>query len=357
VDELQIRQATAADLLEMARVITSSFSPWPSFDVPATALEHLTWKLGPGGIDDIGKHLVVEIGGAIAASRLRWIGRARVGEQEYVTEMGADLAVDPDFQGRGIARQITAYREASEEGRGHVNFGTPTRHMQQLRDPAEDRHFHPLLVWTRYLGIRSLLSEPPSRRALPRFGLAALRRLAARVRGGAPSAEAARVEPLERFDERTDELWHRARGQFEIASVRTASYLNWRHRDRRGGSTVALAIAEAERCLGYAVFKQTGQTANVVDLLVDPERPELVGALLDAGLEQMRAGGARTLRCWLPPEHQYQPALERSGFVKTGAASFTFSDGQRLTGPPEGVERATDPESRFHVMLGDFDFV
>jgi len=355
--ELKIRPAIAADLPEMLRVITSSFSPWPQFKTGVSALDHLTWKLGPGGIDDIGEHTVVELDGRVVASRLRWISHAQVAGQEFVTEMGADLAVDPAYQGRGIAREMTTYREAWEEDHGHLNFGTPTQHMLRDRGDEEARHFHLLTVWQRYSGIGALVAARPRRRAVARVLGAAARTTRAIARRSPRTGRSVTITDLDRFDSATDRLWERAREQFDIAAVRTAPYLNWRHCDARGGATTVLAAMEGQRCLGYAVSKPAENVANVVDLLADPDRLDVIEPLLAAAAGRMKARGCGTLACWLPPGHVYESALRASGFVATGEGAFTFANGQRLSGPPEVAALAVHPATRYHVTLGDFDFV
>ena len=351
-----IRQATIGDLPEMLRIIQLSFPSWPRAEIEVPPIDHLTWKLGRDAAADVGDHTVVEIDGRIVASRLRWFGRVKVGDTEYVTENGADLAVDPEYRGRGISRLLAAYRNEQFKRNQHIGFGTPSNSAQVLHINVTPEVLRPLTVWTGHHSARRFARAHHSaggiRQLLRASGSVIARRRAKRPR---PDAGPGTVSVLDRFDARTDQLWQLASAPFEVSTVRTAGYLNWRYRDARGGPTIVLAAIDRDRCLGYAVFRQSGDRATMPDLLVDPAEPGVAGRLLVAGSDRMRERGCTEVTCWLPPGHAYEDALRRSGFIAAATSWYDFAN-PPFEGPPAIVPTLRNPASRFHITLGDFDF-
>ncbi|MDA0351013.1 MAG: GNAT family N-acetyltransferase [Chloroflexi bacterium] len=354
--EPTIRNATVADLPSMLSVIEASFPHWPAFAIDVPPLDHLTWKLGLGGVADCAKHTVVELDGQVIGSRLRWFGRVRVGDREYTTENGADLSVHPDFQGRGISRLLAAYRDAQFAENGHLGFGTPSNSPQVLHINDAPETLRPLTIWRRHHRARGFARAQLAAGGIGQLARTLWRAAASRRRARSRPTEAMTITLLDRFDDRTDQLWHAARADFEVATVRTAEYLNWRYRDPRGGRTVVLASLEGDRCLGYLVLKADGDAATIPDLLAHPDHPDLAERLLAEGVRRIGEQGCTTTVSWLPPGHPYEQALRRAGFIEAGSAVYDLAsppDG----GPPEPAAILRDPASRFHVTLGDFDFV
>ena len=109
------RQATLDDAPAMLAVLEAAFERWPAFDISVPALEHLLWKMQPPGIEP--NHTVGEIDGEIIALELRWMGKALLDGREVMTNDGADMAVHPNFQGRGFSRRINEAPLAHSAGR------------------------------------------------------------------------------------------------------------------------------------------------------------------------------------------------------------------------------------------------
>jgi hypothetical protein len=108
---------------------------------------------------------------------------------------------------------------------------------------------------------------------------------------GRPQGEA---EPVERFDDGFDELWHGTRDQLGVATVRDAAYLKWRFEDhpvyryrilgwRRGGAWIGYVVCLERRLFGV-------DTMMVVDIL-SPQLLTVGPALLDAAMDEARGRG------------------------------------------------------------------
>lgn len=340
----------------MLDVIEAAFPEWPPFEFDLPKSEHLQWKLGPTGDSTPRNHIVVELDGRIVGTRLCWSAPVQVGAADYAWEHSAELAVHPDFQGRGISRLISELRSRGFEESGHLRFSTPSRNPQIQRMDGPRHNRRPLTVWTRQRSPRTFIaahyrSGGPRQLARAVAAVARQRRIRGRAelelrRGG--------VEALDRFDETTDALWQSARRSFEVVTHREAAYQNWRHLDQRGGATLTLALREDTRCLGYVVFKPDGDTVNVVDLLIEPGRTAVLATLLTEGIA--RLGTARSFAIWLPTDSAYEPGLRGAGFIPTATHEYTFANQLYDDGPPEAQRLLRDDSTRFHITMSDFDY-
>lgn len=354
------RVATLADLPAMLDVIEAAFPSWPSFEIAASRAEHLHWKLGPEGDAAIGEQIVVELDGRVVAVRLAWSADAQVGSSRCRWENSADMAVHPDFQGLGISRMLNAARLDRLIENGNLSFGAVSPNPQVRHMDQTAWELRPLTVWTRNRSVRSFAATQYRSGGLAQLARAALAFTRQRRVRGVAEAElpGGEISELDRFDGRTDALWEGARGDFDIVTERTAGYLNWRHRDPRGGETLALSAQSPERALGYAVFKADGGMVKIVDLLVEPGRTAVAAALLVAGVRRFVGAGYQQFVCWLPASHPYDAALRGAGFIATGTDHYIFATRAEQGPRPPAMQTLLDqPSTRFHVTMSDFDFM
>lgn len=352
----RIERATAADAARLAPVIEAAFPRWPAMRIRVPALEHARWKMeGPSGGPPHTHTTVVE-GDAVVAAQLRWLAWAHVGPEIIPFDRGADLAVHPDYQGRGLARFI--FEDDADRNpplAPFIRWDTPSNNEKVLHLDIGDQVTWPLRVWTRAFTLRTFVGLHRAAGA-GHLGRAALRAL---TRGRSPrGAPTYRVEELSRFDEETDELWNRTRGAFDIARVRNAALMNWRYLDPRGGAaTVIAAYGSNGLLVAYLVFKQAGRTGQIVDVVSDPAHALGVIALVRLAAARLRELGCSHVICWLPPDHPAERALEAARFVDTAQERPVLFETTWMPPAPEAIAIVENPASRLHVMLGDFDFV
>lgn len=345
-----LRPPTLADAPAILAILQAAFPRWPAFEVGVSPLEHLEWKLaGPGG-DAIGAHAVVAIGDRVVGVRLRWLGRAWVGGNEYPARSGADVAVDPAWQGRGVGRVITAERDRQVAEADDVWIQTPSRSPQLLHmNDVPDHILRELGVWARPLTVRGLLGAQLRARSLR--GLVSGAR---RMVGDSDASEGVRIEQLEGFDARTDALWDSIRPSFDVIRDRSAAYLNWRYADPRAGESVILGVRDRDQLLGFGVFKRSGSTARVMDLLFHRSHTSVGAALLAAGAREMRRAGARSLVGWMPVGHHAEAALEGAGLRRGGTQTLDLRKREQMPAAAATIIEA--PDCLMHVTMGDFDF-
>jgi hypothetical protein len=199
--DLVLRRAEELDLPAMLAVLQESFRRWPRYPAAPGALEHLRWKVS--GHPDSGQvQVVAEVNGTLAGVSLRTVLPLRFLGGEKRATYGADSAVSPAFQGRGVYREMLGRRVAEFDSGFdlHIN-ATANPLAQRTRTKIGDRPF----------GNPPELLVRPALRGLPRSVLqarSALRRAWARAAARRPRRVA--VTQLERFDERLDRLWEAA---------------------------------------------------------------------------------------------------------------------------------------------------
>jgi hypothetical protein len=154
---------------------------------------------------------------------------------------------------------------------------------------------------------------------------------------------------------RFDELWRESASSFDFVLLRDAGYLRWRYLDPRGGAFTLLHAEQAGEPVGYIAFALDGERCRIADILVQPGRADVAGALVDSALSRAREAGVAAVSCWLPMGHPYMPALTGHGFL----------DSRRETGlqyrplqlASSELDALREPTSRLHITQGDMDIV
>jgi len=130
-----------------------------------------------------------------------------------------------------------------------------------------------------------------------------------------------RIEWLDQFDERFDDLWARAQDKYPIMTIRNRAYLAWRFAPIAGRTYHIRAASTGNELAGYVVLRCTDEirgipTGLVMDLLLEPgARGETAGRLLMA--EAWRY--FQTEKVWLagglafPHTVEYQ-VMRRAGY-------------------------------------------
>jgi len=347
-----LREATPQDLPAMIAVIERAFDHWPAFDVDVPPIEHLRWKTAPhDGLAP--RHLVAEIDQRIVAVRLRWESRIQIGPQEYVSETGADFAVDPEFQGRGLSRLLSSAVHDALVANPRPGFGTLSNapQVQHMNEPGLLERT--LTVWHR--------AFTPRAHAAVHFregGLGQLGRLAATAASSRlPSRHHAstRIELIGRFDERTDALWERARRSWDVITSRHSSYLNWRFERPASGNGDVLLLADGDRASAYAVLRYSAGQAALVDLLWDREERGALRTIVQAALARARNAGATGLDCALPAGHTAEGELRHAGFAVVGEQTMLLGSHDSGENPPEAIDLMADRSRSMHLTMSDFD--
>ena len=285
------RRGDASDAPAVLHVIEAAFPRWPPFEINVPTIDHLRWKMTPAGLPG-NLHGIVELDGEIVAVQVRWQSRVHVRGIEHPCEYSANLSVLPSAQGRGLGsllRDSEAERQRREPSVGFDTIGTNERAVQMYSARGGERRS--LGVWVRALTVRAFLGAH-RQGGVPHLAAASVTAATRRARALRSSATRTNdVEVVTAFDDRATALWDAVRHEYDLARVRSASWLNWRYLDPRAGLITAFQLTEGDQLLGYAVVRRDGAHGRVLDLVTEPGAVGAGARLLERGVAELRRAG------------------------------------------------------------------
>lgn len=352
---LSVRVPTEADIPAMVSLLVRAFGHWPRHPDPMIPPEeHLRWKLDNHEIART-IHTVAELDGRMISVRLRLMQTVLIRGRPALLRQAVDDAVDPEFQGRGVNREMTRYfNDHLRTGDVAMNFSTSVTAHKRLEEGFTTLG-RELVVLYRALGLRALSSSGPGADSFGRRVRARglLRALAAGARPRRLGS--VEIRGLDRFPESADRLFEESARHFDWILLRSASYLNWRYAHPSAGRYGIRGAFEGDDLTGYCVTRIGGPCAQVADLLALPGRSDVADALVANALEVAAASGAGAVVCWLPCDHPYYELVRRRGFVVTGSNPGCAMRSEKLG--PDALAFLERPETRVHLTAGDSDWV
>jgi len=294
---------------------------WPAASVGGSILDHWKWKYlsHPLGINMV---CLAECDNEIISHCASLPVKMSVGGKEVLASQGVDLCTHPQYRGRGLMGMTMQIRDLLKENhKVALDFGLP--------NPAS-YHVSTVKRGFQELGLNMLqhqfIIDPEEFFRKVRFGplkrlgyasLVTIRRSMLKDVGDLD------VESQEHFTERDSTLYERESRNFDIIASRSSDQLNWRYCDPRAGAFLRRGVREGGRLLGYSVLKEEVRDGtkylNIVDLLVEKERNDVLIALLLDALEEANKQGAESAICCLPEGHPYGRSLQEPGFHRPAA--------------------------------------
>lgn len=351
----QFREISGDDLSPelvdaMLGVLTRAFGRWPRLDPEIDPEAYLRWKYAekPTGVRVVLAEIDGKLVGMHAIHRQPWLVR---GVLRYA-RVGIDLAIDPDYQGRGIYRAMSKVTDQIRDGYDFViSFSVLPQTIAVTKSQG-----------ARFIAnqVRALHRAGESRgKGKPTVGGVALGMAAFAGKAGcrlSTSSKSTDVKVAERFDERVTRLVELAAGQLDLVQLRDAAHMNWRYTDPRAGNFTIIQAEEGPDLVGYAVVNSTHDDASIADLLTLPGRVDVAHSLLDASIANVESSRPRRINAWLPRKHPYARVYRAHGFLvardrPTGAAYRT------LAMEPAQLTFLDDEAARIHIMAGNTDEV
>jgi GNAT superfamily N-acetyltransferase len=308
-------------------LLRAAFGRWPPATIAVEPSDHLAWKLSSPGAE--GTHVVVEAQGEIIGCRFTLARRMMLCGVERSARFGADNAVHPDWQGRGVMTRMREFGWQQLAQHFDLNSGVTDNDVVLKQDLREKRRLFANRIEVLE---RDALDVP-----------------AASAVAGVTVREAAA------FDDRIDDFSHEASQPFDIIVVRSREYMNWRYADHRAGRFTIVFAEHDAQLLGYAVLSAFGERGNIADLLVRPERPDILEALLQHCVTRLAASGALRVQVWNPAHHPYRGSLLRNGFTAKRTMQVTL--GAYRPDLEDALDVLDDPRAAVHFMGGDTDIV
>jgi hypothetical protein len=125
------------------------------------------------------------------------------------------------------------------------------------------------------------------------------------------------VVALDRADERFDDLWIRARGEYSIVGEKSSAYLNWRYTEFTTKKHVFFCLADKKSgaLAGYAVYSVIGHKAVIADLFCENLAVTSKALLLRLASHLRRAGVSSIVFNYLGSE-AFASTLKAAGFLR-----------------------------------------
>ncbi len=351
------RRVRPGDEDALVELFLGSFDRWPPFQIGGTPREFLDWYFEPHSSTQ-GISLVVEIDGRIVSASTRILRPVIVAGQPHPARLGGYVATDPAFRGRGAYRLLSDFGNLQPQ-----DFAWHLTQVAAVMGVTEKRGFgalgNPLEVYVAVLdppGIERPIRASQVAKATAYGGVSLFGKARRIRRGPVRTCRACRVES---FDERVTDLATRAATEFYFFPLRDQEFLNWRYCDPRAG-TFTVAIAEdGDYLLGYVVLRTDTRRAHVVDLLIDPSRPDALRLLCDTAVKEAEAAGCDSVECWMFRHHPYRAAIEEAGFVRFPSRSERLAGQVRIESFGD-IDRSKiafldSPLATIHIMEGDTD--
>lgn len=148
-----------------------------------------------------------------------------------------------------------------------------------------------------------------------------------------------KIEPVEKVDERFDDLNRRYYSFYPLSVKRDASFLHWRFLEHPIND-YEIWIARSflfQKVLGYAVLKTEGNKCKIIDFYMMPDKIR-VANFINQLINELAMNGLEEVETWLPEKHFLTEILQSLGFA---------SAAEPLGIVPSAVSRAFHPDLSF----------
>ncbi len=278
--------------------------------------------------------------------------RFKILDKEYVTAWLVDTMVLESHRDRGVGTRLVM--ESLEEMPFNLSLGQ-TENMRAILENLGWQRVAPLQTYLLPINPARILQDKMHRAAIPAASAwMRLRSKTRRLLSSASSAPAS-VRQLDRFDARHDQLWAKVAGCYGCATVRDASFLNWKYVDQPGQSFTRLEISVGEELIACAIVSiaepappYNYRRAFIVDLVVSTDLRVLQTAIHKT-VEYCREIGVDAVTMHVI-NARIEQALENYGFLKRPPTR------QLLVATDESVDSNTLLEpNQWLITQGDSD--
>jgi hypothetical protein len=244
--------------------------------------------------------------------------------QDYVGAMTTNQLIRPDYRGSMAYAKMIRHRLRLLRKSTAFRYSFPADDIFESTVSIEKMSAFDIPLLIRPLNLVQLAQMLYTRRwmgLLSGWGGQVVSPLLFYSRAGTAQRHSLKIEWLDHFDERFDDLWQRVQDKYNIMVVRDRAFLAWRFAPvSRRAYRILTASADGE-LIGYAILRCTDEIRGIpigliMDLLLEPgARGEAAGLLLLANAWQH----FREEKVWLagalafPHTVEYQ-VVRRAGY-------------------------------------------
>jgi hypothetical protein len=362
-DGLSFRSYKLEDGKQIVEFLDTVFNGWPKHDLKCSPLEHWRWKNGGGKNPSLGAVCVHN--GCIVGSLQSMPRSIRIAGSSLLGSYGVDFAVHPDYKKKGISTKLNLITDDLLKDTGvafsYAIVGNPI--LIEAYSKRYPEFPHTITNYARINDIDSQLKAIPMEHPwLIKSGYKTVKLLniaKQRLYNNKSRKMEFKIEHIDRFDVRTNDLWEEVSADHDFICDRSADYLNWRYCDPHAGDfTVMGAEGDKEELLGYSVLRinrylKGYPVGYIVDLLGRPGRLDVVEALAADSLKFFDANDVNIVNCLVTKGHPHERALKRLGFVDSRVKLRIFIDEYTRKGIFNEIVDSSP--RRIHFSWGDHD--
>ncbi len=276
--------------------------------------------------------------------------RLWTGKQSWRASWGIDLMVSPPYRVRGIGAVLNEHYVEQNEVTAAIGI-TEAARKAHLRAGWMDLGTIPL--YARPLSPAGILAGFPDNKVKGAAATALgypLLRLMESIGVIHARTKKARLEPVERFDERSDQVWEKAKEDYPILAERNLDYLRWRFDSApKTNDYRRYYLYLKDELKGYAVIRLGKRGERPVAALCDFLCPaSCQKAMFALTIRAAREEGASDLHCAVLSPHIRENEMKRLGFIPLSLRSRFMVTTHPEKGPPRAL--LSNPNNWFITM-------
>jgi hypothetical protein len=357
---VEVRAATEVDYPDIAALLDRIFGPRPY----EQRVRLWRWRHAenPRRTASIPSFLLAAQGGRAVAVHGLLPLKLKVGDTELVASCSCDLAADPSVRGVGMKIKLKTMSRDLSPVHISTSANEPANRLTLALGGKEvpggrRRLFKPLRL-EKLLPqlLRPRLGGPIGGLVGMLAGYSGTAALAfQRAAAGGRRVAGARIETIDRFDDRFTELGKRLIEPHAVAVIRDREYLEWRYRAYPFPGIESFALLRCEVLLGYAVIHVATDPdghrfAALLELAVPRGDPAPFAQLLREAVQRAARSGAHYVIA-RAPSPEWEPGMTASGFFLR-LAPISPATYKNNTAVPDDLFAASDS---WYLSLGDGD--
>ena len=356
-----IRPYKHGDEENIVDLLNLVFHEWPHFDLACTSSDHWKWKYldNPNELKIIA---IAELDERIIGCWHRIPQKIKFGDQIIYATQGVDVAVHPDFQGKGISTKLRELaQDISLQNNMPMMIGINTNPI--IRESAIRRgysDFPNFRVMVKIHNIDLHLKMTESKyKIFKKWGyytykfMNNLEKLKMKK-----NEKEINIFNIEKFDDRINQFWNEIEKNYNFMVIKNKGYLNWRFCDPRAGKYIIKQAEEDDHILGYCIlrinkYKKEYLTGYIIDLITLPHRLDVAEALINNAILYFNKIKVNSIRCWQFKNSIYN-LLKKHDFINLEKIFLQY---KFLDKTPTLKNLGIIPSDSLHFSMGDSDSI
>ena len=253
-------------------------------------------------------------------------------KQEIVKAVhGFDGATHPDYRKQGIFTLILKKltKDYTEEGVKFM-YGYPNTNSYQIHLKYFSWTGHGLIeLWVKDLKKKD---------------------------NGAGVRNNGKIQQVNVFDDRVNQLWNRAKNNLKVGIVRNKDYLNWRYVENPSIKYHKVYYLDANDVLsGFVVLKIHIQDDTVIGHIIDilASNEIAFNELIQYSYKFFNEKDVSLLSCWFPKNHSFSKFLTNEGFALDIMDHTCF--GVKSISNIAKIKEYVEKKDNWYMTMGDCD--